>query len=224
MPNYPVLKSFIFSLILYLGLLACFGLIAFESLAQNYTDDKDSFAQILLVAEQDEQRQTSAKDLEIKAQAEPPQPQPQPEVAPTLPQPTSEPSLKELFSDIKIQSQKPKPKPKQSSNEASKIISSLEIKQSQKSQSKGVYDEILGAIQKRIQQRWQSYKADSNNSAQVSVYIDASGRFSYKILKLSYDDNFNEKVKECLIVLSDEIFPHSDKNITINLTLKDKLD
>lgn len=147
--------------------------------------------------------------------------------------PEEKPNLKDLFSSIdtkllkkdeKIQKPKKVEKP---SNEANKIISNLKLdktsNKSPNSQATGIYDPILGAIEKQIQKRWQSYKANSNNIAEIAVIVDSTGRFNYQILKLSYDEDFNNKVKSCLEVLKSEIFPHGNKTITINLNLVDKL-
>ena len=112
--------------------------------------------------------------------------------------------------------------------EASDIIKSLKIDQNPtapKSQMTGTYDPLMGAITKQIQRRWQSYKADSANLAKVKVMIDQSGNFSYEILELSYNEEFNAKVRECLEKLTAEKFPFNpDKSTTFDLNLKDKID
>lgn len=182
-------------------------------------------------------QQEQAKDEEIAKEPEvkdpapvEPEPPKEPEVI-SVPKEEPKPDLKELFSSIDTTKfkQEPKPKPapeKKPSNEASKIVNSLKLDKSAKalkSQKTGVYNPLYGAIEKQIQRRWQSYKADSNNEASVRVSIDSSGRFSYEIIRLSYDSDFNAKVRECLELLSTEIFAHSSSTITLDLTLVDKL-
>ena len=112
--------------------------------------------------------------------------------------------------------------------EASDIIKSLKIDQNPtapKSQMTGTYDPLMGAITKQIQRRWQSYKADSANLAKVKVMIDQSGNFSYEILELSYNEEFNAKVRECLEKLTTEKFPFNpDKSTTFDLDLEDRID
>ena len=175
-------------------------------------------------------------------------PEPKPEPKPTpkpveKPKPT-EPNIKDLFSDIdptklkkddgikkvenKVQSRKKsEASSSKAAKEASDIIKSLKIDQNPtapKSQSTGTYDPLMGAITKQIQRRWQSYKADSANLAKVKVMIDQSGNFSYEILELSYNEEFNAKVKECLEKLTTEKFPFNpDKSTTFNLNLEDKI-
>ena len=176
---------------------------------------------------------------EPKEEAKPePKPEPKPVEKP------KEPNIKDLFSDIdstklkkddgikkvenKVQSRKKsEASSSKAAKEASDIIKSLKIDQNPtapKSQMTGTYDPLMGAITKQIQRRWQSYKADSANLAKVKVMIDQSGNFSYEILELSYNEEFNAKVKECLEKLTMEKFPFNpDKSTTFNLNLEDKI-
>ena len=176
---------------------------------------------------------------EPKEEAKPePKPEPKPVEKP------KEPTIKDLFSDIdstklkkddgikkvenKVQSRKKsEASSSKAAKEASDIIKSLKIDQNPtapKSQITGTYDPLMGAITKQIQRRWQSYKADSANLAKVKVMIDQAGNFSYEILELSYNEEFNAKVKECLEKLTTEKFPFNpDKSTTFNLNLEDKI-
>ncbi|MDL0088898.1 TonB C-terminal domain-containing protein [Campylobacter gastrosuis] len=154
------------------------------------------------------------------------------------PKPEPKPSLKSLFSDIDTSKLKDTPKKQankksekseaKQSTQATDIVKSLKIDTTTttpKSQKTGTYDPVIGAIEKQIQRRWQGYKANSDNFAKITFMVDMSGNFSYEITELSYDDEFNEKVKDCLEKLSKENFPFSKtKSLTINLTLRDKLD
>lgn len=176
----------------------------------------------------------------VEPQIPNPLPQEQPKAKeppkPEIPEPKADepkeqkPDLKELFGSIdttKFKPEpKPQPKPQKPSNEASKIVNSLKLDKSAKapkSQKTGIYNPLYGAIEKQIQRKWQSYKADSNNEAKVRVSIDTNGRFSYEIISLPYDDEFNSKVKECLQALTLETFAHGSSLITLDLTLVDKL-
>ena len=173
-----------------------------------------------------------------------PKPEPKPTPKPVEKPKPKEPNIKDLFSDIdptklkkddgikkvenKVQSRKKsEASSSKAAKEASDIIKSLKIDQNPtapKSQSTGTYDPLMGAITKQIQRRWQSYKADSANLAKVKVMIDQSGNFSYEILELSYNEEFNAKVKECLEKLTTEKFPFNpDKSTTFNLNLEDKI-
>jgi len=177
---------------------------------------------------------------EIPKPSEEPKPEPKPVEKPK----PKEPTIKDLFSDIdpnklkkddgikkvenKVQSRKKsEDSSSKAAKEASDIIKSLKIDQNPttpKSQMTGTYDPLMGAITKQIQRRWQSYKADSTNLAKVKVMIDQAGNFSYEILELSYNEEFNAKVKECLEKLTTEKFPFNpDKSTTFNLNLEDKI-
>jgi len=177
---------------------------------------------------------------EIPKPSEEPKPEPKPVEKPK----PKEPNIKDLFSDIdstklkkddgikkvenKVQiRKKSEDSSSKAAKEASDIIKSLKIDQNPtapKSQMTGTYDPLMGAITKQIQRRWQSYKADSTNLAKVKVMIDQAGNFSYEILELSYNEEFNAKVKECLEKLTTEKFPFNpDKSTTFNLNLEDKI-
>lgn len=190
------------------------------------------------------------KEPELKVE---PEPVKEPELKPTppepeiLPEPIKEPeilpepkpSLKNLFSDIDTSKLKDTPKKQankkdekksnvKQSTQATDIVKSLKIDTTtttQKSQKTGTYDPVIGAIERQIQRRWQSYKANSDSFAKVVIMVDMSGNFSYEITEFSYNDEFNKKVKDCLERLSKENFPYSTtKSLTINLILEDKLE
>ncbi|WP_262367658.1 TonB C-terminal domain-containing protein [Campylobacter concisus] len=174
-----------------------------------------------------------------------PKPEPKPTPKPVEKPKPKEPNIKDLFSDIdstklkkddgikkaenKVQSRKKsEASSSKAAKEASDIIKSLKIDQNPtapKSQMTGTYDPLKGAITKQIQRRWQSYKADSANIAKVKFMIDQSGNFSYEILELSYNEEFNAKVRECLEKLTTEKFPFNpDKSTTFDLDLEDRID
>lgn len=154
------------------------------------------------------------------------------------------PNLKNLFSDIdtsklkdekksepqKVQSNKQSDKKTQQkpSTAASDIVKNLKIDKvasAPKAQVSGTYDPLLGAITKQIERKWRSYKANSDNIAKVKIEIDGYGNFSYEVVEFSRDNEFNQKVKECLDLLTREKFPFSSGKITsLNLVMQDKLE
>lgn len=184
----------------------------------------------------------------------PPKEQPKPEPKPEIPTPSEKsepvkeepkPDLKNLFSNIdttklkkdngiaKTQPKEQSRKKSESANsansqEASDIIKSMQIdkvSKTPKSQMTGVYNETLGSIKKQVEIKWHSYKADTNNKAKVKVIIDTNGKFSYEILELSYDENFNNKLRECLERLTHENFAYSkNKDLEIDMDFVDKLE
>lgn len=188
------------------------------------------------------------KELESKPVKKPESAPVEPEVAKEpIPEPIKEPekpNLKNLFSDIdtsklkdekksepqKVQSNKQSDKKTQQkpSTAASDIVKNLKIDKvasAPKAQVSGTYDPILGSITKQIERKWRSYKANSDSTAKVKIEIDGYGNFSYKIIELSRDNEFNQKVKECLDLLTREKFPFSSGKVTsLNLVMEDKLE
>ena len=58
-----------------------------------------------------------------------------------------------------------------------------------------------------MQSKWSAYKADSSDEAEVEIIIDIDGSFSYDIKKLSYNSEFNDKVRDFLQSMTFEKFP-----------------
>ena len=240
--KFPTVSSFFVALSLYLTivLMLFIKLTFFSEPAKKYTDDKDAFMDVVMVDRE------VAETIKAPKQANEVVKQTQPDTKPEPPKPVETPNIKDLFSSIdttklkkdngiakpeqKVQSRKKSEVANsQAAKQASDIIKSLQIdtvSKAPKSQATGVYDPLRGAIAKQIQRRWQSYKADSNDVATVKFMIDGSGNFSYEILELSYNEEFNNKVRECLEKLTTEKFPFSPdgKSITFNLKLEDKLE
>ena len=95
-------------------------------------------------------------------------------------------------------------------NDAKKIVKSLnfENKKNIISSKDGVYDKFKGKITQILDENWQNtIDTISGNSATVTVIIDKFGTFSYKIEKLSYNDDFNSKLRDFLEVMKDKEFP-----------------
>ncbi len=95
-------------------------------------------------------------------------------------------------------------------NIAKKMVESLsfEKKENLNSNKNGIYDKFRGKVQKILYDNWQNtIDTVSGNSATVEIYIDKTGTFSYKIVKLSYNDEFNSKLIDFLEKMRDKEFP-----------------
>lgn len=135
----------------------------------------------------------------------------------------------EATNELKVQSRKKSDKEttnsKKSANNIIKDLKIDEISSSPKKQSVGIYDPFYGAINTILEQHWRAYRAQTDNLAQVQIHIDKYGKFSYNILQLSPDSEFNQKVKKFLKDMENITFPPApaNKNGVYNLELKDKI-
>lgn len=177
----------------------------------------------------------------------------EPEVAPeAVPEPKpvekEEPNLKDLFKNIdtsklkedKVVKKKETPKEqsrikpekkeaKKESKAASDVINSLQldkVAKTPKSQRTGEYNPYAGEISRILETKWTAYKADSNDNAKVEISIDVNGNFSYNIKQLSYNSEFNDKVREFLQKMTFEKFPPSQlgRPFVFETTLLDKIE
>ncbi|WP_169973380.1 MULTISPECIES: TonB C-terminal domain-containing protein [unclassified Campylobacter] len=240
-PKFNTFSYFMLSFILYISIVSgiFIKLTYFRSEEpKKYTDTKDAFMDIMIVERE--------QDIVVKA------PEKKEEVVkveePEIVQKTEEPSLKDLFKDINIsklkddkvvkkteslkeQSRK-KPEKNQSQNsqkKASDVINALKldkVAKAPKTQMTGEYHPYFGQIERILQAKWSAYKADSNDNAEVEISIDLSGNFSYDIKKLSYNSEFNDKVREFLQSMTFEKFPPSElgRTVTLKTTLVDKIE
>jgi len=108
-----------------------------------------------------------------------------------------------------------------------KLIKNLELSHNVtgRSSKKGEYNEYIGKIQEIIDLKWQeTAQTLPGNKANVLIKIDKYGRFSYKIEKLSYNNAFNNKLKEFLENLKYNKFPPYKKGryIEIKIQFKDE--
>ncbi len=124
--------------------------------------------------------------------------------------------IKEPRQEAQRQSRKKRVVAKQSVQEpkkdniAKKMVESLsfEKKENLNSTKNGIYDKFRGKVQKILYDNWQNtIDTVSGNSATVEIYIDKTGTFSYKIVKLSYNDEFNSKLIDFLEKMRDKEFP-----------------
>ena len=160
-----------------------------------------------------------------------------------------EPNLKDLFGSIdtsklkedKITKKKEQPKePSRKKPEkvqitsqqkkASDVINALTLDQvakTPKSQMTGEYNEYFGMISRILQSKWSAYKADSTDEAEVEIVIGIDGTFSYDIKKLSYNSEFNNKVRDFLQSMTFEKFPpptQIGRAVRLGTKLEDKLE
>ncbi len=110
---------------------------------------------------------------------------------------------------------------------ASSIVKSLSLEEAYQPNSKksGEYNEYIGKISDMLDSRWQETPGTlPGNSAKVTVTIDKFGNFSYKIDELSYNNEFNSKLKSFLESLKDETFPpyKLGDQVTIKVNFKDE--
>ncbi|WP_314990649.1 TonB C-terminal domain-containing protein [uncultured Campylobacter sp.] len=202
----------------------------------------------------EEKPQPIKKEEEVKK--EEPKPDttnkpPEPDPVPPKPEEkkVEEPNLKDLFGSIdtsklkedKVAKKKEQPKEqsrkkpekvqiKSQQKKASDVINALTLDQvakTPKSQMTGEYNEYFGMISRILQSRWSAYKADSSDEAEVEIVIDIDGSFSYDIKKLSYNSEFNDKVRDFLERMTSEKFPpptQIGRAVRLGTKLQDKLE
>lgn len=164
-----------------------------------------------------------------KPDVKPPEPVKEPEMPePDAPAKEQKPDLQDLFKSIDTKKLKQdnvvkKEQPKEQSRKkpenttssapkkkASDVVNSLtldKVATTPKSQMTGEYNEYFGRISRILQQKWSAYTADSQAKVEVEIVIDMDGSFSYDIKKLSYDEKFNDKVRDFLRSMTFEKFP-----------------
>lgn len=141
-------------------------------------------------------------------------------------------SLKSLFKDINVEKlQKPTQKQERKvrkkivkkevqevtkvEKKASKIAQALKFEEQENliiTQKDGVYDEFRGKITDILEQNWQkTIDTVSGNKATVIIGVNKFGNFSYTIETLSYNDDFNAKLRDFLNSMKDIEFPPYQK-------------
>lgn len=142
--------------------------------------------------------------------------------------PKEEPK-KESLSDLFSATTKDNTKLKESSNKANLVQSSKKSAKetkadtqqaastqkgvekgeaSGKSSMTGVYDEFRGGVEKQLRILWSRYNALAGNDGTVRITIGADGKLAgYNILQLSYNTEFNQKVRDFEGILQNAIFP-----------------
>ncbi|MDR1284720.1 MAG: TonB C-terminal domain-containing protein [Campylobacteraceae bacterium] len=105
---------------------------------------------------------------------------------------------------------------------ASKILDKLDFKQQRTlivtGASSGIYDPFIGKIQDMLDEKWQdTIFTFSGAQAEVEIKIDKAGGFSYSIVTLSYNNDFNMKLKSFLDDMQKEHFPPYEDNGEFNM-------
>ncbi|MDR3178294.1 MAG: TonB C-terminal domain-containing protein [Campylobacteraceae bacterium] len=104
-----------------------------------------------------------------------------------------------------------------SQENASKILDKLEFKQQRAltvtGTNAGIYDPFVGKIQDMLDGKWQeTLYTSSGAQAEVEIKINKNGDFSYSIVTLSYNSDFNLKLKDFLDEMRQEHFPPYEGN------------
>jgi protein TonB len=94
---------------------------------------------------------------------------------------------------------------------ASELLDKLEFQQRTfvvTEASSGIYDPFIGKIQDMLYEKWQNtIYTSSGVQAEVEIKIDKAGGFSYYIVTLSYNSDFNLKLKNFLDDMQSKSFP-----------------
>ncbi len=225
------LVGFILASIFYLIVLSLLAFYLQDQVRKNinFTLKKDNLLDITLVERKSKKITKPIKKITKKKEIIKPKPiaaKPKPQkIAPKV---QKKVSLQGLFKkidtkkiieqkiDISQQTRKKEIKSKKSIEKpikkevAKKLVESLSFTKVQniKSSKNGVYDKFRGKVQQILYENWQNtIDTVSGNSATVEISIDKLGTFSYKIVKLSYNDEFNSKLVDFLEEMKDKEFP-----------------
>ncbi|MBP3207708.1 MAG: TonB C-terminal domain-containing protein [Campylobacter sp.] len=235
--KYDNFTSFLISLCIYFlaGFFLLFNAIRDHELALKYTDDPNAYMDIIVDWEIDDsapkapdlakevpaQPQVEEKPKEIEKTEEPkPEPLPEPKPVETPieepkpveePKPEPKPNLNDLFADTTKDNKKLQEsteKKEEEKESGSKNAVQKDDKKSGKSQMTGKFDAFKGGVEKKLKILWSRYSAKSNDDALVSITIDANGKvIDYEILMLSYNSEFNQKLRDFMSSLDMHDFP-----------------
>ena len=246
--KYDNFTSFLISLLIYFSaaFLLLFNAIRDHELALKYTDDPNAYMDVIvdwdiddsapkapeLAKETPAEPQVEEKSKEIEKIEEPkPEPLPEPKPVETPieepkpveePKPEPKPNLNDLFADTtkdnkKLQESTEKKEEKQESG--SKNAVQQADKKSGRSQMTGQYNAYIGQINKILQQIWTSYNPKSNEVAKISLKIDRNGKVvEYEILELTYNSEYNQKLRDFVYSLESREFPKPPGNEILNIT------
>ncbi len=207
---------------------------------ESYTSKKDEMLNVSLVERKkndSEKEKEERKKVEEKKPDEPkPVEQPKEEKKPSSSpkEAVKSTSLRGLFEDIntskippdakeqkKDQPQKTRTKPTQEQPKekvqgaASKIANSLNFSEQKHlldTKRDGKYDPFIGKVQEILEENWQkTVNTENGHTAKVLIKVSDRGIFSYKIVSLSYNNEFNTKLKEFLKSMEEVVFPKYDK-------------
>ena len=241
--KYDNFTSFLISLCIYFlaGFFLLFNAIRDHELALKYTDDPNAYMDIIvdweiddsapkapdLAKEVPDQPQVEEKPKEIE-KIEEPKPEPLPEPKPIKePKPEPKPNLNDLFADTTKDNKKLQESTEKKEESGSKNAVQKDDKKSGKSQMTGKFDAFKGGVEKKLKILWSRYSAKSNDDALVSITIDANGKvIDYEILMLSYNSEFNQKLRDFMSSLDMHDFPKPPDGKPFKfekINLKDKI-
>ena len=208
---------------------------------ENYTSKKDELLHVSLVERKkndSDKMKEERKKVEVEKPVEQQKPAEKPseekKTASSPKEAVKSTSLRGLFEDIntsklppdakeqkKDQTPKTRVKPNQeetkqkSEDVASKIANSLNFAEQKHlidTKRDGKFDPFNGKVQEILEENWQkTVDTESGNVAKVLIKVSDKGAFSYKIVSLSYNNDFNTKLKEFLKTMEGEEFPKYDK-------------
>ncbi len=233
MPNRPTYSfiGFLLSLAIYVGLLLFVAFYLQDRVQKNisYTAQKNVVLDITLVEKKPQIKKRVHKKVKKKTikRKKPKKIAKKPSIKSIKTDAPKKVSLQGLFKKIDtkkivepkkkrvLQSRKKvkapvEPKPEVvRKDDAKKIVDSYDPETLKKDTKKsGVYDKYKGKISQILYGNWQNTIGTvSGNSATVTIFIDKTGTFSYKIEKLSYNDDFNSKLRDFLEEMRDTEFP-----------------
>ncbi len=208
---------------------------------ESYTSKQDTLLHVSLIERKkndSDKLKEERKKVEIEKPIEEPKPAEKPseekKVASSAKEAPKSNSLRGLFEDINVsklppdakeqkkdQTPKTRVKPNQevtkekSADVASKIANSLNFAEQKHlidTKRDGKYDPFIGKLQEILEENWQkTVDTESGNVAKVLIKVSDKGTFSYKIVSLSYNNDFNGKLKEFLKMMETMEFPKYDK-------------
>lgn len=89
-----------------------------------------------------------------------------------------------------------------------KIVSNLEIKKTMGFLTpKGEYDEFYAKVQEILYENWNPIQTQNENQSEIQITIDWQGKFSYKVIKLSGNLEFDKALQEFLDIMQNKEFP-----------------
>lgn len=218
----------------------------------NYTSKKDNPLSVTLVErkknDSDKLKEERKKEEVEKPVVEPKpteKPSEEKKVASSTKEAVKSTSLRGLFEDIntsklppdakeqkkdqtpmtRIKPNKEETKEK-SENAASKIANSLNFAEQKHlidTKRDGIYDPFIGKVQEILEENWQkTVDTESGNVAKVVIKVSNRGTFSYKVVSLSYNNEFNTKLKEFLKMMESVEFPKYDKGALFEMQVEFK--
>lgn len=217
----------------------------------NYTSKKDTPLSVTLV-ERKKNDSDKLKEERKKEEVEKPietkpieKPAEEKKVAASPKETVKSTSFRGLFEDIntsklppdakeqkKDQKSPTRTKPNKEENKeksdspASKIANSLNFAEQKHlidTTKDGIYDPFIGKVQEILEENWQkTVDTENGNVAKVIIKVSNRGTFSYKIVSLSYNNDFNSKLKEFLKVMESTEFPKYDKGTLFEMQVEFK--